>query len=443
MGIMFHQCTSLTSLNISNFNTSSVTNMSSMFDSCKSLTSLDVSNFNTSKVTYMNDMFFNCYSLTSLDVSNFDTSKVTYMNDMFFNCCSLTSLNVSSFDTSNVINMRSMFQYCESLTSLDVSGFDTSGVTDMHSMFDSCKSLTSLDVSNFNTSKVTDMESMFSWCTLLTSLDLSNFNTSKVTNMRSMFQNCESLTSLNLSNFDTSKVTDMSYMFNGCKFLASLDLSNFDTSSVTDMSGMFGYCSNLELIKTPYNISNTCQVRDTLPEYTWYLVKDGAATGTVITNDNLKGLTESITITKNKYYVSPPMEYTSDGSHSMFVKASVASTYTVQIPATLNLSREGNTYIYSGEYEIGVKGMITDDKKVTVMPQTNSITFIGTSTNTAVTSNVSQTVTDFVNIQVENYQKTIGFDTYATTKGKISATFDKVDNYQANVSFAFGISDNN
>ena len=46
-----------------------------MFNGCSRLTSLDVSKFDTSKVTDMGSMFSECSSLTSLDLSNFDTSK--------------------------------------------------------------------------------------------------------------------------------------------------------------------------------------------------------------------------------------------------------------------------------------------------------------------------------------------------------------------------------
>ena len=52
-----------------------------MFSLCNRLTSLDVSKFDTSNVTDMNFMFFCCSSLTSLDVSKFDTSKVTNMSE--------------------------------------------------------------------------------------------------------------------------------------------------------------------------------------------------------------------------------------------------------------------------------------------------------------------------------------------------------------------------
>ena len=132
--VMFAGCSSLTSLDVSNFNTSKVTNMSFMFKGCSSLTSLDLSNFNTSNVTAISFMFSDCSALTSLDLTNFNTSKVTVMTNMFSSCSSLTSLNVSNFDTSKVIQMSFMFKGCSSLTNLDLSNFDTSKVAFFDSM---------------------------------------------------------------------------------------------------------------------------------------------------------------------------------------------------------------------------------------------------------------------------------------------------------------------
>lgn len=126
---------------ISPFVSPNVTSMYNMFYGCSSLTSLDVSGFDTSAVTLMGSMFKDCSSLTSLDLSNFDTSKVTRMAGMFSNCSSLTSLDLSSFDTSAVTNMALMFYNCNKLTSLDVSNFDTSAVTSMGSMFSGCTAL--------------------------------------------------------------------------------------------------------------------------------------------------------------------------------------------------------------------------------------------------------------------------------------------------------------
>ena len=49
MRSMFNKCISLKELNISNFNTTNVTNMSFMFSKCSSLKELYISNFNTNK----------------------------------------------------------------------------------------------------------------------------------------------------------------------------------------------------------------------------------------------------------------------------------------------------------------------------------------------------------------------------------------------------------
>ena len=112
------------------------------------LTTVDLSNLDTSNYTYMNEMFKDCISLTSLDVSGFDTSKVGYTNSMFENCSSLTSLDLSNWKTSNVEAMSSMFNGCSSLTSLDLSNFDTTNVIEMKGMFFNCDKLSNLTLGN-------------------------------------------------------------------------------------------------------------------------------------------------------------------------------------------------------------------------------------------------------------------------------------------------------
>jgi surface protein len=63
-------------------------------------------------------MFSNCSSLQTLDVSNWNTSNVTNMNYMFSLCRSLQTLDVSGWNTSNVTNIASMFGACRSLQTL-------------------------------------------------------------------------------------------------------------------------------------------------------------------------------------------------------------------------------------------------------------------------------------------------------------------------------------
>ena len=55
-----------------------------MFLSMSNIVEIDLSNFDTSSVTDMSYMFYYCFSLSSLNVSNFDTSLVTDMSYMFF-----------------------------------------------------------------------------------------------------------------------------------------------------------------------------------------------------------------------------------------------------------------------------------------------------------------------------------------------------------------------
>ena len=258
---MFYYCSILTSLDVSNFNTSNVTDMSSMFSWCSSLLSLDVTGFNTSNVKDMSNMFYNCQVLTSLDVSGWNTGNVTNMREMFYLCSDLTSLDVSNWNTSNVTNMRNMFYHCSGLTSLDVSGFNTSKVTAMNGIFEGCSGLTSLDVSNFDTSNLTDMSWIFAGCRGLTSLNVSGWDTDNVTDMSNMFYLCSGLTSLDVTGFNTSKVTDMHGMFQGCS-VKSLDLSRFDTSNVTNMSKMFQNCDLTSLDITGFNTSKVTDMSD-------------------------------------------------------------------------------------------------------------------------------------------------------------------------------------
>lgn len=310
---MFFDCGSLTELDLSEFDTSSVTNMRSMFSNCDSLTELDLSKFGTSNVTDMSGMFFNCYKLTALDLSKFDTSNVTDMGSMFSGCESLTALELSEFNTSKVTNMGSMFKDCKKLETLNVGSFDTSAVDNVlgvTSMFEGCENLKSLDVSSFDTSKVTNMYCMFfncrrletltldkdkfktgsvermyfmfGGCQSLTSLDVGGFDTSNVWDMCGMFSLCQSLTSLELDSFDTGKVTDMSSMFSGCYSLASLDLSGFDTSKVTKMGSMFNQCSGLKVLDlSSFDASNVSDAKDMV-----YL-SNAFALQTVLTPRNL------------------------------------------------------------------------------------------------------------------------------------------------------------
>ena len=205
-----------------------------MFQEFKNLIQINFNNiFYTDEVKNMFIMFSACSSLTSLDLSNFSVKNSETIGGMFAGCSSLTTLDLSNFDAPNLWNMQNMFEGCTSLTSINFNGFNTSNVEWMTQMFDGCSSLTSLDLSSFNTSSVTNMKRMFYGCSSLTSLDLSSFNTSKVTNMGSMFYNCSKLTTT--INIVSTSINYYSSMFSNAATASGAKITVNYTSATSSL----------------------------------------------------------------------------------------------------------------------------------------------------------------------------------------------------------------
>ena len=104
-------------------------------------------NTNSSKMFYLGYGEQRIKNILDMDLSNFDTSKVTNMGLMFFNMSNLTTLNLSNFDTSKVTNMHYMFSllyeaYMDKLEKIYVNNdFDTTNLTDSSEMFDNRRKL--------------------------------------------------------------------------------------------------------------------------------------------------------------------------------------------------------------------------------------------------------------------------------------------------------------
>ena len=303
---MFNGCSALSSLDLSNFNTAIVTNMSYMFNGCSALSSLDLSNFNTAIVTNMSYMFFNCANLSSLDLSNFNTAIVSDMSLMFGGCSVLSSLDLSNFYTKEVRDMSYMFSRCSALTTIYASDkFVTSKVQSGISMFSACKNLKGT-ILNYKDSKTDHTYAncgtngyftpVFEYAefnegtgTLTFRRGLSkpkgayalnleasepgwwsthryeikkvvfeaSFANARPTSCYYWFCNCSELTDIEgIENLNTENVTNMRGMFFNCPNLSSLDLTNFSTGNVTDMNAMFGYCQLSSLDLTSFNTAN-------------------------------------------------------------------------------------------------------------------------------------------------------------------------------------------
>ena len=223
------------------FKTYAPTSLREFFKGCETLETISgLEYLNTAKVTDMGKMFHGCSALTSLDLTNFNTANVEFMDNMFEGCSALESLNLTNFNTEKVTYMSCMFMGCSGLESLNLTNFNTENVTDMSWMFYGCSALKSLDLTNFNTANVDFMIHMFYGCSALKSLDLTNFNTAKVTYMNNMFEGCSALTTIYASDkFDTDNVSNGSDMFTGCKSLK--DYSDSKTDHTYANCGPDGY----------------------------------------------------------------------------------------------------------------------------------------------------------------------------------------------------------
>ena len=262
---MFYQMNNIKRIDLSNFDFSSVTDISHMFRGCTSLEKINFGNANTSSVQNMVRVFHNCSKLTSLNLSSFETSSVKSMEGMFYHCAELTSIDLSNFNTKNVKSLRLFFYKCEKLTSVDLSNFDTSKVTSMSYLFRNCILLKKINLGYMNTASLINMECLFYNCTKLESIDLSIFDTSLVTNMGWMFFHCYDIKYIILSeSFKTSNVVTMYGMFSHCKSLISLNLSSFDTSKVTEICYMFKNCVKLKYLDisnfAPLNLTNIREI---------------------------------------------------------------------------------------------------------------------------------------------------------------------------------------
>ena len=108
-------------------------------------------------------MFQNVYVnlLKVLDLSNFDTSSVTSMKSMFEGLDSLVSLDLSNFNTSQVTDFKSMFDGCNSLIYLNLNSFIIQTSADINYMLDSTSENLLLC---YNTSKASQLNGHSNSC---------------------------------------------------------------------------------------------------------------------------------------------------------------------------------------------------------------------------------------------------------------------------------------
>ena len=118
----------------------------SLFEKCSTLTTIDVSGFDTSEATSFSIMFSGCTALTTISgLDTLNTTNATNFASMFYNCSALAEIDIRSFDTSKVTNTAGMFNGCTALMTIyakagtDWSSIDT--ITSYTGMFTNCTNL--------------------------------------------------------------------------------------------------------------------------------------------------------------------------------------------------------------------------------------------------------------------------------------------------------------
>lgn len=109
------------------FDTAKVTNMNRMFSSenrVNEFRSLDLSNFNTSNVTDIANMFTWCPRIDTLDISNFDLSKVKTMNNPPFSKCKFKVV-IGNMRIGTLLNLFRDYEYSGDIDLMDI---DTSNI---------------------------------------------------------------------------------------------------------------------------------------------------------------------------------------------------------------------------------------------------------------------------------------------------------------------------
>ena len=263
--------------------TDSVTNMSNMFYNCSSLTTLDVTGFNTQNVTNMDGMFTGCSGLKTIYVGeSWSTANVKYGDDMFVGCGNLVGGAGTVYDADHVdvtyahidggvsnpgyftdknapVISDDIIQFADAnVKAICVTNWDTNGdgelskmeaaaVTTLGTVFHGNKSIITFDELQHFTGLTTIDNFAFDDCNNLQSVILPNSVTSIGT---AAFQSCEKLIGIVLPDGLTS-IGEAA--FNICLSLTTIDFPN---SLLTLEESSFSHCESITAITIPASVTS-------------------------------------------------------------------------------------------------------------------------------------------------------------------------------------------
>ena len=101
----------------------------------------------------MKGMFNGCTSLESIDLSNFKAPLRANLNEAFFHCSSLKSIDLSKLESQTLSNIECIFCSCSSWIYLDISGLNFENTKESSKMFFNTGNLKYINLYDINVSE--------------------------------------------------------------------------------------------------------------------------------------------------------------------------------------------------------------------------------------------------------------------------------------------------
>lgn len=208
----------------------------------------DLNDIDTSLITDMSRIF--AFSAFCGNVSKWDVSNVTNMTSMFNSTYKMTELDLSDWDFSNVEDITTMFNK-GSIEHIYLNDTLGESLKKVDGAFMACSNLIELEgISNLINSNndVKSVGQLFYGCKELKTLDLENWDTSNVEIFDRMFYNNLKLKQVKgIENFNFNNATIISGILYNCKELDA-DLSNWKLNKANKVKTIEAF-TNAEKIK--------------------------------------------------------------------------------------------------------------------------------------------------------------------------------------------------
>lgn len=273
---MMFEGTDMTSIDVTNLDTSEVIVASRMFKDAVGMdvTPSDLTGWDVSKIRDFQSMFKNTsfnqaiggWTLstdrtTPIDdvVSNWTTQDPEVLIDGYDSNWTYPSSTVPNWDGTG-INMGEMFEDNESFNQ-DIGAWNVSAVFCMDQMFDDAKGFDnggSPSIGNWDTSYVVDFFAMFRDAEAF-SQDIGGWDVSNARTLSTMFRETKSF-SYDLNSWNTSNVKSLKSMFSYSDFNAPI--GNWDTSSVENMDEMFEEAEEFDQDIGSWDVSNVTSMNE-------------------------------------------------------------------------------------------------------------------------------------------------------------------------------------